>query len=430
MVAKFHPLHGLVAATFTPMRTDGSVDIDAIGPMVDELVRQGIAAFYVLGSTGEGPSLEFHERCEVAAPFVNAAAGGLPISVLATPPHASYAELPTRLDWKTLPVLPGELGKAGPFVGVHADHLIVAGGANFAKPVWESDKEWHDQIHVLELSDRNQFAWKDGGQLRSTIGYGAAVSTRDGMVCIGGNDAQTVFDRVFLLRWDPETQTVQELEYPSLPKPCAYGQAALVGNVIYLAGGQSAVTLDSAMNNFWSLDLSQKSKPNEFRWEELDAWSSEPRAFNITATQHNGNEQCVYVISGRRQSGDRLEFLRDIWEYSPTRKAWRRRQDAPRSFCAGTGIGLGKSQVCLLSGDDGSLFDKADELKDDHPGFVKEAFAYDTIADTWRNLGATPQNQVTTNSVRWNDRIILASGEVRPRVRTTSVWGITSADAP
>jgi hypothetical protein len=78
----------------------------------------------------------------------------------------------------------------------------------------------------------------------------------------------------------------------------------------------------------------------------------------------------------------------------------------------------------VLSGDDGSLFDRTDELKDDHPGFPKEALAYHTITDTWTSLGAIPANQVTTTAVRWNERIIIASGEVRPRVRTAAVWSV------
>ena len=61
------------------------------------------------------------------------------------------------LDWKQLTDLPDPnnpsdpLGVAGPFVGVHNEALIVAGGANFPRPVWdeESKKVWHDKIHVL-----------------------------------------------------------------------------------------------------------------------------------------------------------------------------------------------------------------------------------------------------------------------------------------
>ncbi len=75
------PLTGLVAATFTPMRDDGSIDRDAIAPMVQGLVGHGVAALYVLGSTGEGPSLACDERRFVAEAFVEAAAGRLPVIV-------------------------------------------------------------------------------------------------------------------------------------------------------------------------------------------------------------------------------------------------------------------------------------------------------------------------------------------------------------
>ena len=36
-----------------------------------------------------------------------------------------------KISWAELPPLPNELGVAGPFVGVHRERLIVAGGANF-----------------------------------------------------------------------------------------------------------------------------------------------------------------------------------------------------------------------------------------------------------------------------------------------------------
>ncbi len=81
MPASFSPLKGLVAATFTPMLENRSIHEGAIPAMVDELVNQKIAALYVLGSTGEGSSMTFEERCLVAQGFVSAAGGRLPVIV-------------------------------------------------------------------------------------------------------------------------------------------------------------------------------------------------------------------------------------------------------------------------------------------------------------------------------------------------------------
>ena len=132
----------------------------------------------------------------------------------------------TKLDWTSLPDLPDELGVAGPLVGVHSDALIVAGGANFPRPVWDNDKIWYDSIHVLVREDGG-YAWKPGGTLPRPTGYGASVSTPDGVVCIGGNDGAATFQEVFVLRWDAKAQRITRVDYPSLPQPCAYGQAVV-----------------------------------------------------------------------------------------------------------------------------------------------------------------------------------------------------------
>jgi SSS family transporter len=71
------------------------------------------------------------------------------------------------------------------------------------------------------------------------------------------------------------------------------------------------------------------------------------------------------------------------------------------------------------------LFFKGNELKDEHPGFPKEALAYHTITDTWTSAGAIPRNHVTTIAVEWDGAIIVPSGEVRPRVGSPQVWSIT-----
>ncbi len=72
---------GLFAATFTPMDLNGQVDWDAIAPMVDAVLRRGVAGLYVCGSTGEGPSLTTEERERVAQAQIEAVAGRVPVIV-------------------------------------------------------------------------------------------------------------------------------------------------------------------------------------------------------------------------------------------------------------------------------------------------------------------------------------------------------------
>jgi len=84
------PLHGLIAATYTPFHDDGRLNPDAIPEMTSHLIEQGVTGLYVCGSTGEGMSLTSSERRTVAERFVAAADGRVPVIVQAG--HNSLAE--------------------------------------------------------------------------------------------------------------------------------------------------------------------------------------------------------------------------------------------------------------------------------------------------------------------------------------------------
>lgn len=73
--------HGLIAAAFTPMHHDGRLDLERIDDVTELLLDRGVQGLYVCGSTGEGPSLTTHERAEVAAAYVRAAGGRVPVIV-------------------------------------------------------------------------------------------------------------------------------------------------------------------------------------------------------------------------------------------------------------------------------------------------------------------------------------------------------------
>jgi N-acetylneuraminate lyase len=74
-------LTGLIAATFTPMHSDQSLNLSQAKPIVEHLMRNGVSGLYVCGSTGEGPLLTSDERKATAAAYVDAAAGRLPVVI-------------------------------------------------------------------------------------------------------------------------------------------------------------------------------------------------------------------------------------------------------------------------------------------------------------------------------------------------------------
>lgn len=347
-----------------------------------------------------------------------------------------WAESGARLSAKDLPDLPDAIGMAGPFVGVHNDALIVAGGANFPVPegadLWEVPKVYHADVWVLVKKGKG-YEWKTGFKLKQPVGYGMCVSTQAGVVCVGGQTGEVVYKDAFRLEWDEGE--LKQVALPPLPEAITGGAGALIGEVMYVAGGQTGMGLDTATKKIWRMDLAAKQP----KWEALPAWPGPERAFNQMVAQHNGREVCLYLIGGRRQEPEvkgiaGIVSMSDVYEFSPNRhksgkaEAWRKRAAAPKPIMAGTAVPVGQSHLFVVGHADGEGLKKiaADQSYEKrHAGFPKRAWAYHTITDTWIDAGPLPANHVTTPAVKWGDDIIVASGEIKPRVRTRKVWRLT-----
>lgn len=66
---------GLVAAAFTPMRADGSLNLKPIERLAEHFQQSGIEGVFVSGTTGEGHSLSMEERRRLAAWWSEVARG-------------------------------------------------------------------------------------------------------------------------------------------------------------------------------------------------------------------------------------------------------------------------------------------------------------------------------------------------------------------
>lgn len=59
------PLRGLIAAPFTPMNDDGSINLSVIPAYYQFLKANGVTGAFILGSTGEGVSVSLEEKKQV-----------------------------------------------------------------------------------------------------------------------------------------------------------------------------------------------------------------------------------------------------------------------------------------------------------------------------------------------------------------------------
>ena len=285
------------------------------------------------------------------------------------------------LDWTELPELPAQLGVAGPFAGVSNDALIVAGGTNFPNGApWDGGgKVWHDNIYVLEKGGDE---WRTGFSLPRPLAYGASVTTDGGLVCIGGCDGDRCYSDMFTLNWNPVSGEIETESLPSLPEPLGFMSAVRLGHVVYVAGGQSAMTDAAATNNFWSLNLAGGGQ-----WTKLPSWDGPSRILPVLAAQHDGTSDKIYLFSGRDAGPNReTVLLRDVHRFDPASRTWTKLSDAPRCLMAGMGSAMGVHHIMLAGGDDGRYWDQ--DLRDDHPGFPSDMlFAYHTVTDTWVQKG-------------------------------------------
>lgn len=85
----FEPFHGLIAAPFTPMHPDGTVNLAAIERQAAHLAANGVRGAFVCGTTGESLSLSVAERQQVAARWVACAGKELRVIV-----HTGHTSLP------------------------------------------------------------------------------------------------------------------------------------------------------------------------------------------------------------------------------------------------------------------------------------------------------------------------------------------------
>jgi 4-hydroxy-tetrahydrodipicolinate synthase len=70
---------GSIVAIVTPMHEDGSLDLNSLHNLIDLHVREGTDGIVVVGTTGESPTVDVAEHCELIRVTVNHAAGRIPV---------------------------------------------------------------------------------------------------------------------------------------------------------------------------------------------------------------------------------------------------------------------------------------------------------------------------------------------------------------
>lgn len=347
--------------------------------------------------------------------------------------------LGTELDTST--------GFAGMMGGKQDGVLIAAGGANFPDGFpWEGGKKvWSDAIYYL-----NGEQWKLASQtLPRPLAYGSSVGLNEGILLIGGENAQGSTDQVLLLSFDPRGESFTLTDYPKLPEPLAHSSAVVENGFVYVIGGKNALR---STNSFYRLSLATKS------WEKLPDFPGEPRALHMAAVQDTQHSRKLFVIGGRNQKeGQKSTPLTTFLAYDLNTGEWQelgdlRIDDAPKVLMGAYGRPMGSMHVMVYGGSDEVFFNtleeialrmqseqndsilnalrlERDEILKNHPGFSNGVLSYNTITGKWFVYESLDRPlPVTALSFADGQDVIMVSGEASPGIRTTRVQKITEGE--
>ena len=337
-----------------------------------------------------------------------------PCGLVLAPLFAVAADTAAASDWTRRPAYPLAPGMAGIIAGTHGGVLIAAGGANFPEKMpWEGGKKiYYDEIFVLTPGET---AWRPAGKLPERRGYAACVSIADGVLVIGGEKADTIFQDTLVLRWDGKAVVVER--GPALPAPRTSQVAAVLDGSVYVAGGYVPGAVRLSSGNFWRLDLAQRAAG----WKKLATWPGPTRAQGTIAAL----DGAIYLISGLEMAVDaegkaKPTYLSDAYRYRAEK--WERLPDMLWTAIAAPSpapVAANLGRIWVLGGVDSRLVGKVprDTRVPDHMMYFDVAArAWKTVEERW------PDPVVTSPTVQIGSEWWIVSGEIMAGVRTTSVW--------
>jgi N-acetylneuraminic acid mutarotase len=330
-----------------------------------------------------------------------------------------------------LPALPDREGFAGGYLGVSGDQLLFAGGANFpGKKPWEGgQKVWSEKVFALPLSVVEMLAngtgtadstatdahvWQQVGTLPAPLGYGASATVNDELILVGGSSASGHSSQVTAVRL--VSGKLQQRSLPELPVTLANHCGTLVGSTVYIFGGQTTPT-SLAEAAGWKLD---PAEPNP-HWSPLPKFPGAPRI--LAAAGAVGDQ--LLIVGGAELKYDAKQslvrrYLSDVWKLDPQR-GWEQLPALSQpSVAAPSPLPVLRPGIpILLGGDDGS---QVGQNPTTHRGFPRITQQLMIAENRWLPGPNFLPAVVTAPVVQTKFGAVIASGEIRPGIRSPAVW--------
>ena len=351
------------------------------------------------------------------------------------------------------------LGVSACYAGIVNGQLILAGGCNFPSiPASEGGKKrFYQGVYAADASVDSVFTWRKVGELPVSAAYGASITTPEGLICVGGANENGPLTTVYRLILTTDNQSIRIDTLPSLPFAMDNLGGAMVGNSLYVAGGNVA---GKPSNVVLSLDLENL----ESGWQKQADFPGPARVQPVCAGQQQNEGEPIFYLWGGfagTYDGRPASLSVDGYSYSPVTKQWLAvstpvgKDSVEVSLGGGVGIAFADSLIVCTGGVNKDIFLSAlqreermkqavaandqstvDSLKavakeymlwpSEDYRFNDRLLIYNTHLNTWNEVIRCPEfARAGAALVRWENTLFVINGELKPGIRTPEITKIT-----
>lgn len=360
----------------------------------------------------------------------------------------------TKLSSVT-PLEEDHLGVSAAFCGIHNDYIVIAGGCNFPdiSAAEGGKKKYYNDVYVIHKDSVSISKWRKTGALSYPVAYGASVSTKAGILCIGGMNNNERLSKTFLLGYDTLSNSLIISDSPLLPFTIDNAAAVLCGNKVYVGGGNKN---SMPSNLLLSCDIQTDNE-----WIVEDTIPEYPRVQPILLSRKTRGHYDVIIQSGFYHSSDTTIVHTDGYLYTPENKKWHQLSspsiDGNKiSLTGGIGFVLNDSLSICFGGVNKNIFQygltiseqyatakkkktmNTDSLQTlvnaymkadvNYYKFNQNHWLYNSNKDEWLIVGSSAATALAGASGVAVDKnhIILINGELKPGIRTNTINLITT----
>lgn len=344
-----------------------------------------------------------------------------------------------------------EQGVSAAYTGIHNGTLYMAGGCNFPEiPAAEGGaKRYYKGIYTADITEAEttRLKWEKTGEIPEASAYGVALSTPEGIICIGGTGYNGALKSAYIIRYDATTRTTVTEPLPDMPYAIDNMGGAYSNKTIYISGG-NADSHPSRKTIYLNLDSLENG------WRELPQFPGKARLQPVCAIFKTREETELDIWGGYAPPTETDSATLDAggYTFSIAEQKWKSLpppaiQDKKQLLSGATAVQKNDTQAIFYGGIDEKIFKKAldresnlaraiqendqkqtETLRNEKKeymtrpatwyNFNKKMLLYDNPTKTWHEIAVSPHFALAgSSSAITGDTLYIIGGEIKPGVR-------------